>query len=410
MAASSSAATATLASSVSTTASVATPPAPRLASAGGAGDAGGAGEEGGGNPVTALVGFVKDQLVRMKDGTVEMYSNHKECNHIRSKQKLYAESIGLAKRTPTTGGITYRDYDFLQKGKDDRGKVGSLLFMMFFAPNFLPYAIMFNPGMMPSSFKTPPRAGVEETRWEKISRQRTHSVVKTMLDLERSARVAPTLSKMNPFGGAKTRRLLEKMDRLSATGGTMLAAQGVDGLKGGSMVLEALKDHVYTRETPSKKELQLVDMPKPLMRGLANVIEAESPPSSFLPLFLVRGSVINHLQKVAAADEFLVNQKVDLDTIADELLEEACSKRLIGGLGRNPDELRMGLKQWLDDVVVKPDAMTGANGDGEAASGIHYNPNLARAALMAYNAVDGARDSRSSSYLPRLLFQGQFKK
>ena len=66
MAASSSAATATLASSVSTTASVATPPAPRLASAGGAGDAGGAGEEGGGNPVTALVGFVKDQLVRMK--------------------------------------------------------------------------------------------------------------------------------------------------------------------------------------------------------------------------------------------------------------------------------------------------------------------------------------------------------
>ena len=358
---------------------------------------------GGKNPVIALAGFIKDQVVRMKDGTVEMYTNHKKCNDIRSKQKEFAAKAGLVRRDATTGGITYAEYDFLQRGKEDRSKLGSLMFMVFFAPNFLPYAIMFNPGMMPSPFKIPPRPGaMEETRWEAISRQRTHAVIAAMLDMEKSARVAPAMAKFNPFGAAKTKRNMERIDRLANTGGTLLAANGVCGSGGGAGILGMLSDKLYksSAEPFTKKETQLVSVPKPIIKGLASAISAESPPSGLLPNFMLRGQVINHIQKVAMADEFLVKQNIDLTTIGGDLLLDTCNLRLIGGPGRSDDELREGLKQWLNNVVVEPEAKTKAN--------MQYNSNLARAALMGYNAIDGARDGRSSSYLPRLLFQGQY--
>jgi len=362
-------------------------------------------ETGGGkNPVVALAGFVKDQVVRMKDGTIELYTNHKKCNDIRSKQKEFAVKSGQIRRDATTGGITYAEYDFLQRGKDDRGKLGSLLFMMFFAPNFLPYAIMFNPGMMPSPFKVPPRSSgaVEETRWEAISRQRTHAVIGAMMDMEKSARVAPAMAKMNPFGGAKTKRNMERIDQMAHAGGAFLAASGASGLQGGADILSLLSDKLYkaSAEPFTKKETQLVAVPKPIIKGLASAISAESPPSGLLPNFILRGQVVNHIQKVATADEFLFKQDIDLATVSGDLLLEACNLRLIGGPGRSDDELREGLKQWLNVVVAEPKVKTDAN--------MQYNSNLARAALMGYNAVDGARDDRSSSYLPRLLFQGQY--
>ena len=361
-----------------------------------------AASSGGQNPVVALAGFLKGQLVRMKDGTVECYTNHKRCNDIRSKQKAFALANGQPRRTATTGGITYEDYDFLQRGKDDRGKVGSLVIMSFFAPNFLPYMLMFNPGAMPSPFRVPPGtagSAVEETKWEKISRQRTHAVLSALLDMEKSARVAPSLSKMNPFGASKTKRTMERIDNMGHIGATLLTTADAVGPTGGAGLLHMLSSKIYktgTGEPWTKKETQLITVPKPIIRGLAGAISAESgPPSSFLPNFMVRGQVINHIQKVAEADEFLVKNRIDMGTIAGESLMQACDIRLIGGPGRSDDELREGLKQWLDDVTP-------------AESGKLYNSNLARAALLGYNAVDGARDTRSMSYLPRLMFQGQY--
>ena len=117
------------------------------------------------NPVFQLAGYVKDSFVRMKDGSVQLYTNHKKCNEIRSKQKEYLEKIASTlpkeeqkaakKYYPSAGGITYEEFDFLQKGKEDRGRLANTVFMMVFAPNFVPYAFMFFPDMLPSSFSTP---------------------------------------------------------------------------------------------------------------------------------------------------------------------------------------------------------------------------------------------------------------
>jgi len=94
-----------------------------------------------------------------------------------------------------------------------------------------------------------------------------------------------------------------------------------------------------------------------------------------------------------------------LRTLTPELLQEACSRRLIGGPGRSVEEMVDGLSVWLDLAVKRPlDVVKSSNSlnGGE----LYYNGNLARMALLSYNAIGGARDARSSSFLPRLMYQG----
>eukprot|EP00957_Ditylum_brightwellii_P159421 12135408-Ditylum_brightwellii.AAC.1 len=86
------------------------------------------GSGGGGNPIVQLAGYVKDSVVRMKDGTVELYTNHQKCNEIRSKQQLYAKLHDIKGKAAIAkaGGISYAEFDFLQRGKEDRSKLTQL--------------------------------------------------------------------------------------------------------------------------------------------------------------------------------------------------------------------------------------------------------------------------------------------
>ena len=360
------------------------------------------------NPVFQLAGYVKDSFVRMKDGSVQLYTNHKKCNEIRSKQKEYLEKIASTlpkeeqkaakKYYPSAGGITYEEFDFLQKGKEDRGRLANTVFMMVFAPNFVPYAFMFFPDMLPSSFSTPANKGMGFSKWDMISRERSHSVLQAMIDLERSARVAPILSNLNPFGKGKTKRMMERMDKLAHACGAVLSADGAVGSNGAELVMNILEDEIYSEAKPKKDRTSLTILPKSIVKGLGRAMDAPSS-NSFLPTFLVRGKILNSLAQIQASDEFLVDQGIDLTTLSTDLLQEACSKRLIGVPGRTHEEMIDGLSSWLDLSVKEPSKKV-------AETGYHYNGNLARASLLTYNAVDAARDVRTSSFLPRLMYQG----
>jgi hypothetical protein len=363
-----------------------------------------------GNPVGQLAGYVKGSFLRMKDGSVQLYSNHKRCNEIRTKQKEYLSFAAASlpemeqkiatKYTVSAGGISYEEFDFLTKGKDDRGKLANIVFMMFFAPNFVPYAFMFFPDMLPSPFAMPVnKMGLPQSKWHDISRERTHAVVQALLDLEKAARVAPMLANLNPFGKGKTRRMMERMDGFGHDIGGILLANNAIGKQGGELVLEVLKDEIYTTEKPKKEHANLVSMPKAIMNGLGRALEAPSF-NTLIPTFIVRGKVLNNLKAIENADQFLVAQNIDLKSLSAELLQEACSDRLIGGLGRTGDEMVQRLESWLDNTVRQPGILV-------EKTGVYYNGNLARAALLCYNALDGGRDGRSASYLPRLLYQGQ---
>ena len=150
-----------------------------------------------GNAITGLFGYVKNSITRTIDGCQELWSNYGTCKEIRAKVKLYQDkqketwvrqglyepnSKALKERLQTTiGGISFEEYAFLQKGKEDRGKLMSLAFIVFGAPRFLPYALMFQPEMLPSPLKPPQDASGGETKWEKQSRERATVLLETIV-------------------------------------------------------------------------------------------------------------------------------------------------------------------------------------------------------------------------------------
>jgi len=419
------------------------------------------------NPIAQLGNYVKDSVVRLKDGTMLLYSNHKVCNTIRSKQKEYI----LNNPKPVDAsyqkkGLTYDEYNFLNRGKDDRGKVMNLVFMMFFSPNFLPYAFMFFPNVLPSPFQQSPP--IDFDKWETISRERAHTVMTTLLDIEQEAKGVPTKNPLNPFGGGKARKNKERMGIVYQMAGQMLLVGGKKGrnqmvkdVAGSSdneeYVLKVLKSEIFSDTELERDQTRLKFVPKAIMKGLALAIDGNtvSPKgtsganrgalSGLMPNFLTRNKVISHLKTINDADTFLVNEDVNVESLSGETLLDACHARMIGTPKSTEWELRKGLSKWLDLTVKRPDALispilspsiamddspsddvsnvssnalvnefptksssllvseTNLN-QSDISNPQYYNANLAKFALLCYNAVEGARDSRSASALPRFLF------
>jgi hypothetical protein len=372
-----------------------------------------------GNPATKLIGYVKDSVVRTIDGSKEMWSNHGRCKQIRAKQKDHRDKLkeqwefeerGLTseemkkKLASVNGGITYDEFIFLGKGKDDRGRLMNMVFLMWGAPRFFPYALMFYPDVLPTPFQPLPDASGagRETKLEKLSRQRSHSVIETLLALEKEAKEIPALSKINIFGKKKQQTNMDEIGNLDAAIGAIMSTPGATDGMGAKKTLGAIEDALYKKDPLTRQEKRLVGVPNAIVLGLTNAVNGPAPFTRFQPNFMRRGQVLTHIQKIAEADNFLVNEKVDLSALSTARLLEACSDRMIGGPRRANEELRKSLGDWLDLAVVQPNNRT-------AVSGENFNDNLARTALLSYYSVDGARDARSSSFLPRLLFQGQSK-
>jgi hypothetical protein len=379
--------------------------------------------DGGSNIIFSLVGYVKDSVVRTVDGSRTMWMNHGKCNEIRGKQRDYRNTLkekweyeekGLTRRDlqdrlkTVTGGVTYDEFCFLSKGKEDRGKLMNLVFLMFGAPKFFPYALMFYPDMLPSAFAPlPDTSAMRETKLEKLSRQRAHAVVKTLLRLEQDAKVTPAMAKLNIFGKKKQQQALDSTNDMNQATSKILTTPGARQIAGAHVLFNTLDDLLYTSPPDehskgghTRGELRLATVPQPIIRGLVEAIEGPTLFQDLLPGFMNRGKVVTHVEKITVADTFLVNEKVDLNTLSTARLLDACNDRLIGGPSYNDNELRQGLQNWLQVAVVEPTQRIQRTGQS-------FNPNLARVALLGYHALEGTRDDRAASYLPRLLFQGQ---
>ena len=372
-----------------------------------------------GNPVGQLVGYVKDSVVRTVDGCGQLWKNHGRCNEIRAKQRDHREQLAKQwemegrltkeaikeKLKMVNGGISYDEYVFLVKGKEDRGKLMNVGFLMWGAPRYLPYALMFYPDMLPSPFTslTSSAATGRESVLEKISRQRTHAVMKTLLNIEQDAKVIPSLSKINIFGKKKQERAMDTVEKLGEQAAKLFATPGARGSFGAQVCLNTLEHLLYRPEEFTRAENRLVDVPKPILKGVTMAVDGPSPLNDFLPNFMRRGKVISHIKKISDGDEFLVGESIDLSSLSPTHLVEACTERCIGGPGRSDDELRDCLGEWLKLSVEQPT-------DRVQETGQFYNSNLARLSLLCYYGLDASRDARSTSYLPRLLYQGQMQK
>lgn len=395
--------------------------------------------------------YVRDSFSRFKDGTTQLYTNHQKCNGIRSKQKAFQalhypniKNSNMMKKR----GITFEEFDFLQKQKLDRNKLGNIIFLMFFAPNVLPYAIMCFPDILPSPFCIP-SGGTEpnsqETKWMSMSRTRAHAFVSTLLNIEKLSHDDPRDSpSVIPFGRKRAIRNFEKM-KMTFNGVTSLLSEQTqtltESIKNNNnkslnstlneeQSLQAFENEIYTSDEPREDRRRLVTVPKPIIKGLSSIIPQKKPSfvENFTPHFLVRNQVLQHLRKLSEADEFLINEDINLPILSRELLMEICFDRCIGTPTSSKEELCASLSNWLELTVIRPSTKPSIDYDVSSFptpkkiqklknDGVlvlknkqqqdeieYFNSNLARVVLMCRNAAESIRDYRCSSTLPKLLF------
>lgn len=276
--------------------------------------------------------------------------------------------------------------------------------------------LIFYQGFLPSPLQKPDPPGARESKLEKLSRIRSHAVLKTLMKLEDEAKEIPgLLSKIIPFGKKSQEQKMDEMYSLAKTMGQVMitsaltptssssstpTAAGDRDVYGARLTMNTMDPILYSNETFSRADQRLVNVPKSITKGLMDVTSDSPSPIAFvMPHFLKRGQVLTHVQKLSDIDKFLVNENVDLKTLSTAHLLEACSDRCIGGPGRKEEELRQQLSDWLDLTVRDPAIRCQTSGE-------YYNENLGRAALLGYYAMCGARDSRSSSFLPRMMYDG----
>jgi hypothetical protein len=358
------------------------------------------------NIAKQLAGGIKDWVVSYGDAFKNMRMDHEHCNMIRQKQNRFKaslkndwEELGVDQKeirtrlSKVSGGISFDEFLFLRNGKRDREKLISLVFYASFLPKMMPYMLMFNSGnMLPEQFPKK-QTLIGETKREKQSRDRSHAVLKMLMSLENKAHVQGF--SINPFGGAKKKKLMAQYESINLA---IEEALSTGSSPGPDYVMKKLDDKIFLSEKPKAKELGLVDIPKVITRGLANVISGNPNRAleGLIPNFIDRTAVLSHLKSVSVCDEFLVNQEVDVNSLTGSTLAEACSDRMIATLGSSEADMRNKLGAWLRYAAIIPARRTQTTGE-------HHNANLARSALMCYYAMDALRQKQSAAPLPRLL-------
>jgi LETM1-like protein len=430
-------------------------------------------KSGGSNVIVSLVTYLKDSVVRTVTSCGQLYSNHGRCNEIRGKLKAHREAVrreweasGLYDHeTPKQiqkrlqlqqGGISYDEFVFFERGKVDRGKVINLGFLMWGAPRFLPYALMFNPEMLPSPFQADNKfiasGGVDGSNdmWSNASRERTQAILSTLMIMEQQAAAVTGnfLENLNIFGKQKQAAKRSQLQTLVAETSDFFRTRPLTvapSTPTAQDLLRRLSPLLYQVDKDfTRSERRLCHVPPCIVQGLARAVAGQGLPgvvAQLTPAFLQRGKLVGHLQKVAAADQFLVQAGIDLETIPKRLLQEACQERLIAvGPHRSATELRASLSEWLQLSTIQPGlyltekatssdatfpgAQTGQRLEASTATStisaetadepvdsaspplVYFNDNLARMALMACNGCAAVRDEHSASRLPLTLCAG----
>ena len=340
------------------------------------------------NPVAQLIGFVKYTAVETVNGCKQLYTNHQKCNGIRKQIKEYhlKHNPGV-KNTNSLPimGITFAEYNFLQQGKADRGKVFNLIFLSLGAPKFLPYALLFNPDMLPTPLKM--KAGNQGT----LQRRPTFTALPLLIQLEDRIVNPPE----NPIGKLmfwtkkekETRRnfLLKLREEAFAN----LESRS-RGFSTGAVYPDA---SLFTSDTPiSRADQRLCQLPPQLISSISQVLSGGK--SGFLsgltPNFMTRGNICSHLNQINEADDFLRNNQVNLTSVDDYLIQKTCADRWIESSSGNVERMRDRLDLWLETTHHNTTD--------------YYNQNLHKLSLMGINALQAIQEDCEPPTLTSAMF------
>jgi hypothetical protein len=90
--------------------------------------------------IKSIVSSIGSTLTTARKSTTQLYRNHKLTSNIRSRHKSSPSSI------------SYEEFSLMRRNEQDRWKVLNVLSLLVFASDIAPYAIMFYPRMLPSTF------------------------------------------------------------------------------------------------------------------------------------------------------------------------------------------------------------------------------------------------------------------
>jgi len=125
----------------------------------------------------------------------------------------------------------------MKRGVEDRWKIINVLMLMTFAKDVAPYALMYNPGMLPSTFSSRWYVGKGEERGSddvnsgyvrelvEMDRKRAHAVIDTLNRIEHDCVNAGFVEALNPFGKNKVKRRMEGMKEVA---GVVRTAMSLD--------------------------------------------------------------------------------------------------------------------------------------------------------------------------------------
>jgi LETM1-like protein len=414
-----------------------------------------------------LFGYVKDSIVRTVTGCGQLYTNHQRCNEIRQKQTIYRNTVkeqwtvqGLYDHLSDKeiqqklikevhGGISYEEYIFLQMGKDDRGKVLNLGFLMWGAPRVLPYALMFNKNMLPSPFTVTSSGSTtsSEATYDTLRRDRTQAIINTLLNMEKQMMTITGnnfMSNLNIFSKSKPKTNVTSATTSESNSKSQALQTIVSGTSdifrsglisssptssstttsqkaAASYILQRCEPYLYrTTHEYTGLEQRLGHIPSCIVQGISNAVFGHGIPNvitQLTPAVFHRRKLIGHIEKITKADDFLIRSQIDVSTIPKRLLQEACQDRMIDiGSHRSIQDLRNSLSDWLQLTIpkVQPSMMqtssdteviTASTSVSPLSPTIYHNSNLARMILLAYYGCSAICDSQSICRLPQLLLQ-----
>lgn len=188
-------------------------------------------------------------------------------------------------------------------------------------------------------------------------------------------------------------------------------------------ILQSCAPYLYRTGTEfSGLELRLGHVPPCIVQGIANAVFCNGIPNSITqitPKVLQRRKLIGHIEKITKADEFLVTNDIDVSTIPNHLLMEACQDRMIHvSYGPNRiSELQKALSDWLQwtKPQIVPSSGSGSSSGYampalETAKAVRGESNLNMATLASTttstSTVPDSDTTTTSSSPPKVYFNG----
>ena len=241
------------------------------------------------NQLQGAVDHLRKTVKRLVDGAQSVPRNYMEADRLKKIRKARGSEA-----------LTFKEYKFVEREKEDMSKVFRMLVTIPFSPEFFFYSYIVFPTMgssnpwawsaMPSGFDADPED--ERKRTDVLQKRRVQAVVKAIT----------TLKGETVEAGGDAKQLAARERQLAMIERALKSSSMRDALKECAPLLMTDSDR---RLAPLKMKLR--DVPGAIVKDCLRCVGIEGLPNIPLINRLNKGEVAKHFDKVRDSDVFLAS-------------------------------------------------------------------------------------------------------